>query len=499
MGITVGMLDNGCALIGGTVDPDAKHILTTRGLDMITRHFLTLECVRNIDLHMLRNLGCAHGLDLRARSSDVITYARMVLAIDTLPGQADPGPVLRDGSGRTMTPQALAQPLARAVAEADLEVRKQEAAALAVTSYPSGLPVSGGGGGVARTNELVEAIKEVTGERAGAKPKAVTVPEIGTIRQAVDTKWGFVPLKNEHGDGKALGQARYWCVTHKCYPGPKQMSYLTVENASGGETVGRGPVYFNEAGQLETEEAVCEKAVSPSNATGHVELFARKIMTILMITHDEDVRPGQEKDAGSSLRRASTEKQLTYGDVRTVCAVLRSYQTRVSHDKMSVALEAYESAITSLVEGTAMYTLGAALLHALERTSAMLDLFVASSLVEKKTKDRNFASPVSGGGDPNAKKRTLEKIENENLGLKAQVANLKGNSQKRGNWAYNPGADWNAGGGGGGWNANWTNGGGGWHGVGGVWSGGGVDNGGGGKGGKGGRGGGGGGCGAAAA
>ena len=209
MGISIAILDCGKALYNGNVDTDAALILNARGLDLTTRHFFTLECVTTLDLHTLRNLGCAHGLDLRSRTGDVIKYARMVLALDTLPGQVDPGPVLKDGAGRTMTPQALAQPLARAVAEADLEIRKLEAAALTQTGAPMGLPMGGGGGGGVHSHELVDAIKEVTGERAGAKPKAVTVPEITTIRQDVEAQWGFVPLKTEHGDGKALGQARY--------------------------------------------------------------------------------------------------------------------------------------------------------------------------------------------------------------------------------------------------------------------------------------------------
>ena len=144
------------------------------------------------------------------------------------------------------------------------------------------------------------------------------------------------------------------------------MPYLGVGNAEGGEKAREcGKIYF-EDGMLGRDDASDEEAVRPTNATGHVEAFVRKLTTILLVTHDTPVQTGQTTVAGSVLRSASAMKQLTVGDVNAVSASLRSYQLRVSREKMHVVLESLEIRVAKLVKGSALYTLGAALLNAWE-------------------------------------------------------------------------------------------------------------------------------------
>ena len=86
------------------------------------------------------------------------------------------------------------------------------------------------------------------------------------------------------------------------------MPYLSVGNAEGGENAReRGKLYF-EDGMLSRDDASDEEAVRPTNATGHVEAFVRKLTTILLMTHDKPVLTGQTTIAGRVLRSAITSK-----------------------------------------------------------------------------------------------------------------------------------------------------------------------------------------------
>ena len=75
--------------------------------------------------------------------------------------------------------------------EAAKELRAEEARA----AVPLGCAVSGGGagggagGGTGAEAALVTALKEVTDERAGAKPKVLTGPEIVALRNDFEAEW----------------------------------------------------------------------------------------------------------------------------------------------------------------------------------------------------------------------------------------------------------------------------------------------------------------------
>ena len=46
---------------------------------------------------------------------------------------------------------------------------------------------------------VVTAIREVTSEREGKKPKVTLQPEINKLRTDVETKYAWVPLETEQG------------------------------------------------------------------------------------------------------------------------------------------------------------------------------------------------------------------------------------------------------------------------------------------------------------
>ena len=203
------------------------------------------------------------------------------------------------------------------------------------------------------------------------------------------------------------------------------MPYADVATAVDGEKEVKEKAYFGDDGRLKTEDHVEGMVARPTNATGHVELFARKLTTILLVLHDEPVRAGQTTKTTSTLRDASDTRQLTYEDVQAITATLRMYQQKVSEEKMAVVLHNYEAKVIALVKGVAAYTIGAALLHAWEcGIEAMLSMVVAQSEVEAQRNSGAGGKAASAEKGGAKRERTLEKAENEIEGLKKQIANL---------------------------------------------------------------------------
>ena len=73
----------------------------------------------------------------------------------------------------------------------------------------------------------------------------LTQPEVNAVRSHFEEAHDWVPLETDHGDGKAIGLARFWAVKHMVYPGENQMPYLQVKSAHGGEVLGKGKAGFD--------------------------------------------------------------------------------------------------------------------------------------------------------------------------------------------------------------------------------------------------------------
>ena len=492
--VTADLLIDGMKLREAEAPTDVMTVLTTAGLDPFTRHIATLEGTDRLTMLTLKNMGAAEGLDLQ-RPADVKTYALKIIGIDVLPDHTDPGPVSLDEGGAPLNPRTLVHGILEVVTTARAKIRQRERDTTTAGDEGDDDASTGGGDDAALMDRyhatMVGAMRVANGEKGKQKPKVLTQAQVNEKRAEFERAHKWTPLETEHGDGKAMGLASYWCKKELVYPTANQMPYLGVQNAVGGEKItrGMGKAYVSEDGVLATEDDE-DGAARPTNATGHVEAFARKLTTILLVTHDMPVAVGQMTTTASVLRAASKTMQLTYGDVNAICASLRNYQQRVSKEKMSVVLESYELKVAQLVKGAAMYTLGAALLQAWESVQMILDTFVAQSETEarKTTSDTTGQANAKGGATPNGKKRSYEKLENELAGLKKALSNAKNG---KGSWRKNGGRggggnynNYQGGGGGGGGNGNGGGGGGG---------GGGNYNGGGGGGGNGGGGGGGGG------
>ena len=90
LGVGVDTLHNGNELLNGAITEEAADILTARSADMVKRHVMTLESVEDLELYTLKNMGCAHGLDMLHNLAHLLQYTRMICALDALPAQTDP-------------------------------------------------------------------------------------------------------------------------------------------------------------------------------------------------------------------------------------------------------------------------------------------------------------------------------------------------------------------------------------------------------------------------
>ena len=457
-GIDTTYLLDGHRLRDCTADAEAHALLEETTLDLFQRHIGTLEGVDTISLYVLAHLGAAEALDL-TKPADLQAYIRKLIGLDVLPEQTDPGAVGVDSDGDIMSPRMITHALIRLTSEARERLRKRRRGkdARAPADDERGDESDGGGTLDRYHSTIMGALRDVTAEKEGKRAPVLTQPEVNKVRSDFEATHEWAPLETDHGDGKAIGQARFWAVQNKVYPGDRQMPYLEVKSAAGGEAVGKGKASFDDTGRLTIDDVEDGEAILPTNSTMHVELFTRKLMTLLLELHNQPVRAGQTFKTISVLREASKSKQLTYGDVNAICSSLRYYQQRVAKEKMAVVLEAYERKVTTLVKGASMYTFGAALLQAWEcGIETMLETFIANADAAAKTKGggtpagATVPAPGGAGTTPTTgKKRTAEAIANENESLRRQVINLKagrgrgGRGNQSGRWqqqgSYHPG------------------------------------------------------------
>ena len=399
-------LINGNALYSPSVAANAAALLAKHHLGPATRHMATLEYESSeLTVMGIAMLGSARGYDVANAPRDALMYAEMILALDTLGGQMDPGKVLCSTGGVSIAAGALVNPLRKMAREAMIE------------SYtPMGAPAGGTGGG-AGYDELVRAMDEVTNKKKEGKPKDMTSQEVNKLRDAFHKKYGWTPPRTDHGDGKAFGLVRYWMETQQGYAGKKQLDYLQIKNAKGGEKAAEGDRLVAKDGEVETQTETYDLP-EPTNSTQHVQRFARKLMTILLYMWDKPVLPAQDPGMAQSATQAH------FSEINRVVSAFSEFYM-LSKASMSRAIASYEEDVAEGIEEQDQLTVGGALLAALPAARERMRIMQTNAEINAELKGATKTNATDTDPTVTGKKRSAEKVENENANLKRENANLK--------------------------------------------------------------------------
>ena len=421
-------LVNGNALYSPAITRDAAATLNKNGLDRVIRHMATIDFQsEELDMMGLSVLGAARAYDIVNVPGHALAYATNITELDALSAMTDPGPQLVMAEDGTRLPAgALVTNLIKAVREAQIAVAADAAAA----AVPMGRPTAPTSGGLGH-DDLVRALEEATSKKKEGKAKDLTTKELNALRDAFKANHQWAPERVDHGDCKALGLVRYWMEVHCAYAGKKQLDYLTIKSAKGGEQLDMGTKLVSKEGEVEAQ-ADSPDIPAPTNSTQHIERFARKLTTILLYMGDKRPRVGQKTGD------ANPTTQVCWAEVNAVLSTLRGYYT-LSKANMARAIESYEEDLTSLIEEQTSYTMGGALLEALPALRLMLKTLKASAEImaehAKGTTPTKTTTTDPDGTTP-PKKRSLEKAENEVAQLKRQLANVKNGGGQWGGRGY---------------------------------------------------------------
>ena len=123
-GVDADMLVNGNALRDASTESDVLDLLTEANLDHLTRHLATLEGTERLTTLVISKLGLAAGLDL-TKPSEIMAYARMIVGVDVLPAQQEPGTLLCDGNYKPMHPRNLAHEINQVISAAASKQREK--------------------------------------------------------------------------------------------------------------------------------------------------------------------------------------------------------------------------------------------------------------------------------------------------------------------------------------------------------------------------------------